>query len=575
MQPFPAMDAEQQQPGPGSKRRPMFLRGGDHQIASLTKRGTALIQSFVDQTCDLDQRIGSTFPISLLADRTDELRYWISAEVEDQGCRDGLTALIDEILEPYRSEVMGEARERFAEGLIRFDDIPVVYAAGMPVVMRSGRDRVGGIIEKVHIVRSLFTYAQIGVRVWGLCNGAPRETVLSHFVMGFSDIRELEEIGLRALDDETRAALEERGRRFAEFVSRPRYLFYDGLLRQPGRGWSPDRAFNASGRVVVDAGSFSRMDIDSYRDCERSAFGTPPGRGLNFFDADDEDENKNELPIPQEDLWRASPYVLGFSMRLKLWGILHIDDLKPIAWRAQAFDKLVLPEEHKHMVRALVEHSEGSFADIVEDKGGGTIFLLHGVPGSGKTTLAEATAEVLQRPLYAVSVGELGVDPGTLESRLRTILDIAMLWNAVILLDEADIFLEARDSDNINRNAMVGVFLRLLEYHNGVLFLTTNRVKRIDEAFLSRVSMAISFEDAEAPAREKVWRNLLEAAGVDAVARGVDVEALSAAAINNRQIKNCIRSGLILAKSQNRPVTHGDIAGVVSLTQDFVKQIRE
>lgn len=39
------------------------------------------------------------------------------------------------------------------------------------------------------------------------------------------------------------------------------------------------------------------------------------------------------------------------------------------------------------------------------------------------------------------------------------------------------------------RNSLVATFLRLLEYHSGVLFLTTNRVKAFDEAFLSRVSV--------------------------------------------------------------------------------------
>src|ERR1019366_6660596 len=96
------------------------------------------------------------------------------------------------------------------------------------------------------------------------------------------------------------------------------------------------------------------------------------------------------------------------------------------------------------------------------------------------TLTSEAIADTLHRPLYSVSVGELGVSPEELESKLRKILDLAFQWNAVLLLDEADIFMEARDTNNIERNAMVSIFLRLLEYYSGVMFLTTNRVKSFD-----------------------------------------------------------------------------------------------
>src|SRR4051812_31264977 len=100
------------------------------------------------------------------------------------------------------------------------------------------------------------------------------------------------------------------------------------------------------------------------------------------------------------------------------------------------------------------------FSKRCSGKGGGMILLLHGPPGCGKTLTAEAIAETLHRPLYSVSVGELGTDTATLETKLRDILDIASVWNSVILLDEADIFLDKRSDNDIERNSMVGIFLR-------------------------------------------------------------------------------------------------------------------
>lgn len=146
---------------------------------------------------------------------------------------------------------------------------------------------------------------------------------------------------------------------------------------------------------------------------------------------------------------------------------------------------------------------------MIGGKGGGCIFLLHGPPGTGKTLTAEAISELLHKPLQSVSVGELGTTVSELEEKLRNILEVAYHWDAVVLLDEADIFLEKRSDNNIHRNAMVGIFLRLLEQHSGVLFLTTNRVRTFDEAFHSRISIALQ-QQPLGESRITVWRNLFE-----------------------------------------------------------------
>ncbi|CAG8489171.1 1424_t:CDS:2, partial [Dentiscutata erythropus] len=89
----------------------------------------------------------------------------------------------------------------------------------------------------------------------------------------------------------------------------------------------------------------------------------------------------------------------------------------------------------------------------------------------GKTLTAETVSEYLHRPLYAVSVGELGRTSYELEAKLGEILEVANVWNAVIHIDEGS------SKNDVNRYGMVGIFLRLLEYHQGFLFLTTNRAR--------------------------------------------------------------------------------------------------
>jgi len=204
-------------------------------------------------------------------------------------------------------------------------------------------------------------------------------------------------------------------------------------------------------------------------------------------------------------------------------------------------------------------------------KGGGCIFLLHGNPGTGKTLTAEAVAELLHRPLYSVSVGELGTSTQTLETKLRDILDVASHWNAVILIDEADIFLEKRTENDINRNAMVGIFLRLLEYHQGVLFLTTNRVKCFDEAFHSRISVALKYNDLTDQSREVIWTNLLESAKIT----GFDVKELAKHKLNGRQIRTAIRLAQALAYSEGKTVQLQHILCTITITNQFALDLQK
>jgi hypothetical protein len=98
-------------------------------------------------------------------------------------------------------------------------------------------------------------------------------------------------------------------------------------------------------------------------------------------------------------------------------------------------------------------------------------------PGTGRTLTAEGTSELLQCPLYMPSANELGTDSRFLESELQKILDICHAWDTILLLDETDVSLEKRNMHDIHRNALVSIFLRQLEYSQGILSFTMNRVE--------------------------------------------------------------------------------------------------
>ena len=69
----------------------------------------------------------------------------------------------------------------------------------------------------------------------------------------------------------------------------------------------------------------------------------------------------------------------------------------------------------------------------------------------------------VRRPLYVVGAGDLGITAAELDAHLNEIFQVASTWVAIVLIDEADVFLEKRDLHDLIRNAMVAVFLRQLE----------------------------------------------------------------------------------------------------------------
>jgi SpoVK/Ycf46/Vps4 family AAA+-type ATPase len=103
------------------------------------------------------------------------------------------------------------------------------------------------------------------------------------------------------------------------------------------------------------------------------------------------------------------------------------------------------------------------FHDIIQRKGQGTILLLAGPPGCGKTLTAEALAMHIDRPLYALSAGELGTAAVDLERNLQNIFHRASTWGAVLLLDEAYFLIEKRTAEHYRQASLVSVLLRKLE----------------------------------------------------------------------------------------------------------------
>lgn len=345
------------------------------------------------------------------------------------------------------------------------------------------------------------------------------------------------------------------------------HLSYAGIGYTPG--WFGSRVpHSVDTRVVVDPEGLRLMN-QSMLDKLVDLIGVSIKQNDNY-------EAVTITEVADSDYASVVQMAVFYNLAKGNWMLGHVENLTQIQYREDAFDRLVLDSQRKRLVEALVVHNgairEGT-PDIIDGKGGGCIFLLDGPPGTGKTLTAEATAEKLERVLYKVGLGELGVDASSMESRLSQILSTAARWNAVLLLDEADVFLEKRSTENLQRNAMVAVFLRLLEYYNGILFLTTNRGDNFDQAVISRVTLALHFRAQDEAGRKTIWKNLLLNAGIKV--SDTELSHLSNLAVNGREIKNAINSSRALAASDGTGVTYQHLREIIDASTLFATEVAE
>ncbi|KAI2380609.1 hypothetical protein LOY90_006806, partial [Ophidiomyces ophidiicola] len=180
-----------------------------------------------------------------------------------------------------------------------------------------------------------------------------------------------------------------------------------------------------------------------------------------------------------------------------------VDNTRNIEWSPSLFKSLTSSDDQTLLLMALMRTQLGivpslPFDDFVTGKGKGLNVLLLGPPGVGKTLTAEAMSR-------AFSAATSLVEPDRLEDNLTHIFQIAKRFDALLLLDKADVFLERRASINASKDATVTIFLRKLEYFQGIFFLTTNRDAELDEAILSRIHLKLKYEALNQRQRKDIW----------------------------------------------------------------------
>ncbi|KZT08232.1 P-loop containing nucleoside triphosphate hydrolase protein [Laetiporus sulphureus 93-53] len=370
-----------------------------------------------------------------------------------------------------------------------------------------------------------------------------------------------------------------RGRKWAAIAGGVHHLAYQGMASC----WEKSSyvKFSVKSRIMIDRKTFVEHwpNYAKHPEITRTLLGGNIEKhtlNSNLAASNGQTSTTGATGLSEEELLLTTPVVYGFSLSDKRWLEFAIDQVETFEWNDEVFSQLVITDQHKMILRTLVgSYSAGAasgFDDFIAGKGLGLVVNLFGNPGIGKTLTAEAITEYLRKPLYVVDAGELGTTPQDLDRNLSNVLKLSAAWDAVVLIDEADVFLEQRSLDHLDRNAMVAVFLRQLEYFRGILFLTTNRVRVFDEAFQSRIHVSLKYPDLTPDARRQIWVAFIRKANANLADGQLTEEELSDLGerkVNGRQIKNVVKTAGALAAGKQEVLGYTHLAQVVDLMEQF------
>jgi hypothetical protein len=281
-----------------------------------------------------------------------------------------------------------------------------------------------------------------------------------------------------------------------------------------------------------------------------------------------------------------------FVFKTRRWLLLDVANLSEPEWDESMVDNLIMDQSKKQTLMSLSKSFSRTSkaaetltqpfwsADFVAGKGTGLTFLFHGKPGVGKTLTAECIAAFTRRPLLVLTSSDIGTSPEQVEVNLTRQFIQAKSWGAVILIDEADVFMERRSTSDLLRNSLVAGFLRALEYYEGILFLTTNRVGSFDDAFISRVHVQLYYPDFTDEQRQLVWKTFIKKLERErkgymrlslAAKEYIQKSGMSNLKWNGREIRNAFQTAVSLAEYEGEK----DEEGVILVTDEHLQAVVE
>jgi hypothetical protein len=191
--------------------------------------------------------------------------------------------------------------------------------------------------------------------------------------------------------------------------------------------------------------------------------------------------------------------------------------------------------------------------------------LFSGPPGVGKSMAAHVIARDLGSNLLIVDLGATTSKfIGETAKRLTEAFAEARTSGAALIFEEADAFFarrtEVQNANDRYANTDTNHLLQLLEAHDGLVLLSTNKRGNIDPAFIRRLRHIVEFPKPGPDERHILWTRMIAGLGADPAPLNAEIRRLAADHdLSPAQIKAAALSALYSAMEAGRRIEAGDL----------------
>ncbi|GKZ38850.1 hypothetical protein AbraIFM66950_011373, partial [Aspergillus brasiliensis] len=481
---------------------------------------------------------------SLAQPLPDEYHALVDQHPPHRGAR-RLSTIVIEDQAPLISHQLVEIQERRCK-VVSFPETPFLYPSGSIIYEKEGDHwRAFTVVELSGMNPEPFgSFAPLKIRAWSVDHNGKYfarkyHDLTIHRFSGRRAITSLKFIPAGFLPEEgsVRKELIRRGRKYWELGSSVNYKQFNN------QGHAPVR-------VVIDQ-KVRPLELPAHEFAEQ--FRPTPASELR----------------PQI-LMTCPPVIDAYLLPELRWSVVEVDKIhEVVADESRSFNNLMIDDGTRQILRGLVKGQEAFDSDFTNDIGRplamGTTVLLHGPPGCGKTFSVECLAETIMRPLLRLTHASLGESVHDLVKSLEEAFRLSDRWDCIILFDDVNSLFSPR-KDDMSQNIRITLFMQLTETHNGLLFLTTNQVGMLDEAFLSRVQIKLYYPGFAWDMAHRMLENCLnsikERAHKDKSHIKIETDDIllcmhgimesGRATYNGRDIVNLCQTALLLAKHETQ-----------------------
>ncbi len=241
-------------------------------------------------------------------------------------------------------------------------------------------------------------------------------------------------------------------------------------------------------------------DLESEEDTLTTIAGYPRGMGNSILNA--------EAPLMQLGILFRTRYRMNFQLSDWAHGFIHTFHRNDAA-RHKALVGAALSSKDGLTAKdfAYVEAASLAMRLMKQAKHGkGFNILLYGTPGTGKSSFAHVLAQSAKLHLYPVGVCNNGEDERNyrLQRLYRRQFLLKKVKNCCLLFDEGeDVF-----SSSQTRASKIEIN-NLLENNEVPVIWTTNKIHRMDPAYIRRFTLAVCFDKPPVEVRQKIWNKYL------------------------------------------------------------------